>query len=368
MEYFRAAARCDIAVVKASPVPLDERSIIEEEVKARQWDTLAERAEKQELFRDPAHTNAHDAQLEVIRQREIEERMRMIRLEEKRKQAVVKKEQDRQVREELERKRLEELEMARLRAIEQKRQEMAEEREQSRLKAEQKLYEQQQRRLMRSVPAKSVDEQASELPEDGRSLSSMERMRMEKERLGRMAKLYDGKVSISALYEGALDSSKPKQTGKTQLEMDITMRQRMEEERLRALREEIQREEEEAHRNAQARLQAQRQSKRLEHQQWLAAHQDLGVAAEEPVEDTQPHPIDVLHKRVQASILAEQDAAAVMEENLRWGYSTVDRLEELMEAEREAWRQQLQYERTEQAVSPGVLEVTENWRLKSGSG
>lgn len=364
MEYFRAAARCDIAVVKSSPVPLDEKSIIEEEIKARQWDTLAERAEKQDLFPDPAHTHSHDAQLQLIRQREIDERMNKIRLDEKRKQALLKREQDRQVREEMERQRLEQLEMERLSAIEKKRQEMTASREQSRLKADQKLYEQQQRRLMRTLPAKTIEEQAAELPEDTTGLSYMERMRMEKERMGRMAKLYDGKVSIRALYDSGLDRAKPSSSsGKTRLEMDITLRQRLEEERLRALREEILNEEEEERRLEEAKLKTLQQVRRKEHQEWLVTHQGLNAAHEEPEQPAQPHPIDVIHRKVQASIIEEQEASAVLEENLRWGYSNIDRLEELMEAEREAWKQQLQFERSEGPVSPGAVDAIENWRL-----
>ena len=48
-----ASARCDITVIKNSPVPIDEKTIIEEEIKARQFDTLIQRAERDSLNAQP---------------------------------------------------------------------------------------------------------------------------------------------------------------------------------------------------------------------------------------------------------------------------------------------------------------------------
>jgi|UniRef100_A0A7S4G869 hypothetical protein len=345
-EYFKAAARCDITVVRKSPLPIDERGIIEEEIKARQFDTLAQRAEHEDQIRG----QLKDASLDALRQRETEERMKNIRMENKRTEAIKKKELQRQVKEEEERKLNEELEYKRLRAVEEKRQEMVQDRELARAKAAQKQYEDMQRRLKKATP-KSIEQQADELPEDDSTLSYMERMRLEKERAGRMEQMYKGNSSIKALYN---QTELPKLQAPTQLELDITMRQSMDKARLEQERQAVLQEEAEDDRSANAIKARKMKSAKKAHEEWLAQRQleedeeeEAAKQVAEAAEATRPkeHPVDVMHKQMENLLLAEQEAEAVMEDNIRAGFSHVDKLEEYMSLEREAWREQFQRDR-----------------------
>uniref|UniRef100_A0A7S1NLG8 Uncharacterized protein n=1 Tax=Eutreptiella gymnastica TaxID=73025 RepID=A0A7S1NLG8_9EUGL len=344
-DYFKAAARCDITVIKNSPVPIDEKSIIEEEIKARQFDTLIQRAE-----RDSMTTQLKDASLDKLRQREQEERMKTIRLEHKRNEALQQRQLDRQAREELDRRHNEELELQRVARAEERRHVIAQEQSAARRAAEQKNYDDVQRRLQKAVP-KSVEEQAAELPADPSDLSYMERMRMEKERLGRMAKLYDGNASIKALYT---DTEVPKAKAQTQLERDINARQEQEAQRLKAEMESLLQEEAEYENSVSSQRRKLINARKQEHEEWLAKYQleedelqaaQLKLKAQSESSLLKEHPIDVIHKQVEALFLAEQEAEDTMNDNLRFGFSHVDKLEEYMELEKEAWRDQLQMDR-----------------------
>lgn len=339
-EYFKAAARCDITVVRNSPVAINEKDIIEEELKARQFDTLA-----RHVLEDAARQPSQGAILDGVRQRENEERMKAIRLDSKRKEAIGKKELERQVKEEEKRRREEELELKRLAKVEEERGSMVAERQAAAMKAQQKHVEAAQRRLRRAAP-KSVEEQALELPEDEADLSYMERMRMEKERLGRMEVLYEGNHSIKALYGVEL----PKLQSPTQLQREITVRREQEAARLRSERAALMQEEEAENRRLQAIGQQQRAARKMSHEEWLARCQAAEreeqttrtTTAAQKALLTREHPVDVMHRQVQAMLLAEREAEGVLANNLRAGYSHLDRLEEVMEVERDAWREQHQ--------------------------
>eukprot|EP00667_Euglena_gracilis_P013835 EG_transcript_14294 len=350
-EYFKAAARCDITVVRISPLFINEKDIIEEELKARQYDTLVQRAEHEERLK----TKLNSASVDGLRREEEQERMQKLRRELKRREAIEKKERERQAKEILEQRRLEELEYRRLAAAEEKRAAMAAERQAGAAKAQQQQFEAAQRRLKRAVP-KSVEEQAEELPEDPSTLSYMERMRMEKERLGRMEQIHGGNRSVKALYNIEL----PKLQTPTQLQRDITARRQQEAARLKAEQDALLREEQEEEERGQHQQRRTMLARKMSHEEWLRRHRAAeraeqavreAQAALEATERLPEHPIDVMHRQVEALLLAEREAQEVMDDNLRANYSHLDRLEEQLDLERDAWREQRQMER-EMARSP----------------
>lgn len=394
-EFFKAAARCDIAVVRASPIPLNEREIIEEEIRARQWDTVGERMGYEAALRD----GLARGQLDAARRRENEERMQRLRLQEKRKEAIQRREVEHQARDVLQRQRQQELEEERLQQVEERRQKMEEERRASKAKAERLAYEEMQRRLEQRLRRRGDDDSGEfsvELPEDApRSLTYMERMRLAKEGLGRMAQHYDGVSSIKAIYgkeqqqaaAGAgmkAAASLPKSAAadllgneKSQLEADIRARQLYERERLRREEEELRAEEQAAEERRQQQERQRQAQRRAEHEAWLAAAEarDAAVRQQKALRDQEQqqrqrpkeHPIDVMHKQVERAFLEEQEAEAMMQENLQYGFSHMEDLEDVIELERRAWREQLQLE-SEIALENGREGANDNEEWGGGGG
>eukprot|EP00668_Euglena_longa_P048305 GGOE01065373.1.p1 GENE.GGOE01065373.1~~GGOE01065373.1.p1 ORF type:complete len:382 (+),score=148.30 GGOE01065373.1:81-1148(+) len=343
-EYFKAAARCDITVVRISPLFINEKDIIEEELKARQYDTLTQRAEHEEHLKNKLNS----ASMDNLRREEEQERVQKLRRELKRQEAIEKKERERQAKEILERQRQEELELKRMAVVEEKRAALAAERQAASVKSQQKQLEASQRRLKRAVP-KSVEEQAEELPEDPSTLSYMERMRMEKERLGRMEQIHGGNPSVKALYSIEL----PKLQSPTQLQRDITSRRQQEAARLKAEQDALLREEQEEEECGQQQRLRTMLARKMSHEEWLRRHR-AAERAEQAVREAEAqleaaqrlaeHPIDIMHRQVEALLLAEREAQEVMDDNLRAGYSHLDRLEEQLDLEKDAWREQRQME------------------------
>lgn len=313
MDFFRAAARCDIGVVKHSPIPLDEKGIIEEELKARQWDTLGDRMEHEKTMR----ANVKRSELDRILERDQDDRLRKLRLEEKRKDATQKRELEQQASEEAAMRQSEAVEAKRLGSIEDKRRALEADREAARQKAAERAYEEVQRRLRTNTGPKSLEEQGSDLPEDLSSMTYIDRLRVEKERLGRMSELYNGKVSMNAIY----GTEKPTVRKVTQLELDISASRQRERERRARAKEELEEEEDEDEEREMMQQRKMTASQQADHAEWLQKKQVEEVEEEqqrlahqeaEMAKQRTRHKLDDIHGQVIQELVDDQEAQGLM--------------------------------------------------------
>jgi len=168
----------------------------------------------------------------------------------------------------------------------------------------------------------------------------MERLRIEKERLGRMGHLYSGGIGV--FYT---ETQPPKSTLRSQLERDVLASREAERLRLERERDGIENEERAAFDRELAVKQSQVTDAIQQREDWLRVrleedhrhHQaKLQKQSEEDQKKTKKHTIEVMHEAVRREFMREQEAEALVEENLREGVSHLGRLEQYLDAEREA--------------------------------
>eukprot|EP00999_Lentomonas_sp_LEN2_P002624 NODE_502_length_1426_cov_55.371824_g468_i0.p1 GENE.NODE_502_length_1426_cov_55.371824_g468_i0~~NODE_502_length_1426_cov_55.371824_g468_i0.p1 ORF type:complete len:357 (-),score=83.83 NODE_502_length_1426_cov_55.371824_g468_i0:180-1250(-) len=353
-EFFKAAARCDITVLRKSPVPLNEKQIMEEELASRQWETVQEKADMEKELKQ----QIKECELELFRQRDQESRMKQLRIEEKRKEAIRHKEMDRESKQESERVRGEQAELHRLAAVEERRQQMVDERNAAKAKAAEKAYEEVQHRLKRGL--QGPDPPPPPAPETEGDLSYMEKLRIENQRLQRVEALYPGQ-GIGAFYPDA----KPASLKRCQLERDIMASREAERLRLQQEKEEISRLEDSAYHEDAVKKASVKSKQKEEHEAWLKQVADEEAEEAKRKEELrlielkkqEKHPLDKMREQSRVEFMKEQEAQSVLEDNLRDGVSHFERLEQFMSAEADAFREQRQLE-SELIHESDILEST----------